>query len=369
MLSLGDADCILITQWTPYGPQRILIDGGNSGDAPAIKEFLRSRGASNLWAIVCSHPHSDHASGLIELILDKSVTFSTGWMHDIRNHLPPDTLRRASAGNSPQANGVRQVVETTKELAAAFTARYVTPAEPFANSRIAASPQLVVVGPTPSFYRGALREFIGTVPTPTTSARLPLFGPGLSLAPVPLGLQLSALAGSAPAPIPYATLSGFRGVQPPPLGLSPIASMLYSGTLKNSSVQEAPKTQPFNNTSTILGLSSPMGRFLFTADCGSSAFIHVPAAWHNLTWMQIPHHGSDGNMSKTDIAQLCPKFAYVSACGDSSHPDRAVVSGLKKVGTKIFSTHQNGNLRFSCGNVPLRLGYGPAVEMLGTTRF
>ena len=39
MLSLGDADCIIATCWTSFGPQRILIDGGCAVDFPTVRDF------------------------------------------------------------------------------------------------------------------------------------------------------------------------------------------------------------------------------------------------------------------------------------------------------------------------------------------
>jgi len=82
--------------------------------------------------------------------------------------------------------------------------------------------------------------------------------------------------------------------------------------------------------------------------------------------MQIPHHGSDGNLSQQSIERFCPEFANISARGDSSHPSRAIVSGLVKVGSKVFSTHQNGHLWFHIGVVPRRPDYSEAVPMRGT---
>ncbi len=72
MLSLGDADCILVTQWTTaYGPFRVLIDGGSGTDFKTVREFLRTRNVTVLYAVVCTHLHNDHASGLIKLVQDK----------------------------------------------------------------------------------------------------------------------------------------------------------------------------------------------------------------------------------------------------------------------------------------------------------
>lgn len=57
MLSLGDADSILVTQWRPDRllPIRVLIDGGNTGSADSILAFLWSRGirlgTSTTWCV------------------------------------------------------------------------------------------------------------------------------------------------------------------------------------------------------------------------------------------------------------------------------------------------------------------------------
>src|SRR5258708_6968305 len=100
-------------------------------------------------------------------------------------------------------------------------------------------------------------------------------------------------------------------------------------------------------------------RLLFTADAGAESLDLIPAGWKNLMWMQIPHHGSDGNLSQKNIERFCPKFANIAACGDLSHPSRAIVNGLIKVGAQVFSTHK-GHLWFHSGSVPYRPDY-PSV--------
>ena len=75
-----------------------------------------------------------------KVIGDSSFTFHNAWMHDIRNHLSFDALRRAARAD----DGVKQVLELTEELHAAFRSRGLTPREPFSNlgnnSEVAASP-------------------------------------------------------------------------------------------------------------------------------------------------------------------------------------------------------------------------------------
>lgn len=345
MLSLGDADCVLVTQWADsrgWRPQRVLIDGGTKDDSKAAREFLRSRGVTELWAVVCTHLHNDHAAGLIELVRDGSLTIHAGWMHDVRNHISRDTLRRASA------DAVRQILETTEELASAFASRRIVPREPFAGDWIAGIPSMVVLGPSQPFYKATLREFVG-VGTSPAALPAPYFAGLLSTRVDPRFTTLSSLMGDA-----NRLGSGLGALSP-----------LFAGALSNSSVKKSPSTQPFNNTSTILGMNFNNDRLLLTADAGSDALDRVPGDWRNVSWMQVPHHGSDGNLSRDNIERFCPKTAYVSASGDSSHPSRAIVNGLIKVRSTVYSTHTSGHLWHYRGTVPRRDSYGPAVPLKG----
>lgn len=359
MLSLGDADSILVTEWTPqYGPGRVLIDGGKGSDAEIVKGFLHSRKLTTLWAVVCTHLHNDHAKGLIKVVQDKTISIQNAWMHDIRKHLSADTLRRASAGNSSQADNVRQVVENTKELASAFASRNLAPKEPFAGQNIAGFPWMNVLAPSLPFYRRVLQDF--------TEEVVPSLPPSL--------LSLSAvLAGSAPmaaavpGAMPSLSLHSSLFAPPPPSNpYTPLGFSTLAGMLKNSSVKENPTTQPFNDSSVILGVVFNGAKLMLTGDAGSDALGQVPAEWNHLNWMQVPHHGSDGNLSQSDIERFCPQFANISACGDDSHPSRAIVSGLVKVGTKVFSAHKSGNLRFFIGNVLHRSDYSSIEPLKGT---
>lgn len=75
ILSLGDADSLLVTEWNPqYGLGRVLIDGGKGSDAEIVKGFLHSRKFTTLWAVVCTHLHNDHAKGLIKVVRDKTIS-------------------------------------------------------------------------------------------------------------------------------------------------------------------------------------------------------------------------------------------------------------------------------------------------------
>ncbi|HLY40566.1 MAG TPA: MBL fold metallo-hydrolase [Terracidiphilus sp.] len=346
MLSLGDADCIVVTHWTFSMPHRVLIDGGCGANYDEILGFLQSHGYTWFSAVVCTHCHNDHAAGLIRLVNNRNLTFLSAWMHDIRNHVSSDSLRRAASAD----DGVKQVLETTEELASVFRSRSICVREPFAGMSIAPFPTLTVLGPTEAYYKRVVAEF--------TNVRAPMSRF------MPLSSSVAAMLGGAPV------RAGIVGRIPSgsPNYLMPLASRatLMSGLLAASSVQTKPETQTFNNTSTILGMVHGGLRYMFTADAGSDALDQVPQEWNSLDWMQVPHHGSEDNLSQPNIERFCPKAAFVSAKGDTSHPSRIIANALMKCGGSVYSTHENGHLRRWYGTVPARSGYGAATPMKST---
>ncbi|HSY12593.1 MAG TPA: MBL fold metallo-hydrolase [Verrucomicrobiae bacterium] len=360
VISLGDADCTVVTQWQGFVPHRILIDGGSGSDAEIILDFLRRRNSTDFWAVVCTHLHNDHASGLIRLVRSNAISFTHGLMHDITKHATAGALRRASADNE----GVNEVIETTKELASAFARRGVTPIQPFAGMGIAKWPEMTVLGPSLPYYKSLIEEFtkveLAPAPMPAWLGLAALLGNTSHI-----GLPgLGELARATPPDPSYGRLAAL--LQAPSPQNSPAPAPPIFGVLGKSSVQKSPVTQPYNNTSTILGVSFGGNRLLFTGDAGSEALSHLSLEWNRPAYMGVPHHGSDGNLSQNDIERFRPQVAYISAKGDSSHPGRAIVSGLVKVGTSVASTHKSGNLWFALGSVPARTDYA-AVEWLRGT--
>src|SRR5207302_6623435 len=137
------------------------------------------------------------------------------WMHDINKHVSAEALRRASAAT----DGVKEVIEMTKELAAALASRELTPTEPFAGMSIAAWPEMQVLGPSLSFYRGVIEEFTKVsvtmpVPLPLPRARLSDLSALRALATPPTHRHLvAALARSvsvAPSVIPPPMFGALR---------------------------------------------------------------------------------------------------------------------------------------------------------------
>ncbi len=325
MLALGNADSILVTQWHGLTCTRVLVDGGNCGSFDDVRGFLRGLGVTRLDHVVCTHPHDDHAGGLVPLVQDRALSIGAVWCHLAQNHLQmsvvDSALRQTSSFNRSRI--ISESLATTVELFQAANSRMIPIYEPFQGSQIG---PLTVAGPSVNYYRelvaqfgdaDAIRSTEHLVTTHSTNAQA--------------GLLLQVLAEA------------------------------------NKSLEANPQTQPENNSSVILVLPHASGVHLLTGDAGAQALACAANAYGlaNCQWMQIPHHGSRRNITQTLIDHFKPNVAFVSAEGSNKHPRRAVVNAFKKTGCSVYSTHypNKSGLRHSRGTVPQREGYITATAL------
>ncbi len=76
-IDVGRGDALLLTY--PNG-QHVLVDAGESSAAQKyVIPYLISHGITSLDAIVCTHEHSDHLNGLVELLKDGRVTVGAAY--------------------------------------------------------------------------------------------------------------------------------------------------------------------------------------------------------------------------------------------------------------------------------------------------
>ena len=329
-LSLGDADCIVVTQWRNGLYYRLLVDGGCASDADTVLDWLVAKGFTLFDAALCTHLHNDHAAGMVKIVRDPRITFWRAYMHDIRQHASIDDLRRAARND----DDLKQALELTEELQAAFVSRGLTPVEPFTGP-LAGMLDISILGPSRSFYKEILAEALPALPV--FSSFVPATAPANSL--------YGALFNSPPAP-------------------NSLSAMLGMHLSQNSSLEDKPKTQVFNESSVILGIREAGRRALLTGDAGCRALAAVGPEWDGLDYLDVPHHGSRGNLCAEDIGRFRPTYAFVSARGNG-HPDDAVVSALCKAGSKVASTHRSGHLWYTVGSVQQRMGYTSLEFMEG----
>ncbi len=331
MLNLGDADSISLTHWSAGLPTRVLIDGGEASHYEQILEFLKGRGITYLNHIVCSHPHNDHAAGLIGIV--NGIDFGQAWMHIPSHHIDLSVLRTTLSRSN--ATTVRETVleslETQQNLAQAIWNRNKTILEPFAGQKIGF---LTVCGPDETFYNEQLAQFTDVNKLNILQEKLDSYR---RRSHYEAFLETKGSWGAT-----YLVTEG--------VGLG-----------------EAP-TGPVNESSTILGVAFDNQKFLFTADAGVNALSRAKNSYNlgQLYWMQIPHHGSRRNINEELISLFRPKLACVSAAGTTKHPRKKVVNAFKDAHAQVFSTHYpepGGALWFSIGVVLPRSDYGLAIPL------
>ena len=327
MLTIGNADAILVTRWTDGIATRILIDGGDACDAQTVVGFLIRRGATHLNHVVCSHPHDDHAAGLVDVVKDSRLQIDAGWMHLPWSHIDlrqlAATLERSEATASKVVRIIRASVETAQQLLNAFRGRGITPQEPFDPGQI---DFLTIAGPTKEYYEELLTEFTDYEILQSMEESLRTHEEERRLEDI-------------------------------------LEHTTFGGRLLEATADElgAKPTEPENNSSTILGTKYGDDVLLFTADAGVPALTRAKDSYalRKLRWMQIPHHGSQRNITKELIEHFAPQIAYVSASGEKKHPRRKVVNAFKTAGARVYSTHYptQTNLWFHLGTVPARPDY------------
>lgn len=326
MLSLGNADSILVTKWNNGVEERVLIDGGNKNDAETVKNFLVSQDINYIHHVVCTHPHDDHAGGLIELIKDEDLFFGKAWVHMPEMHIDLEEMYLAlySTSNLNYSKQLFESIKTNQELLTALMNRDIEIEEPFTGKKIGF---FTVCGPTVEYYESLVNNY-----TQIDQIK-----------------HLDEL-------INKALLGDFL-------------TNYYesSSNFDSKSLSENPSTSPENNCSAILATIYDDDKYLFTGDAGTQA-LSLATSEYNLTncsWMQIPHHGSRRNITQGLIEYFSPCKAFVSAKGDKKHPRISVINAFKKLGAKVFSTHypNGGNLRQYAGDVPYRPNQLPATPL------
>lgn len=323
MLSVGDADCILVTGWVGGASEHVLVDGGNPDDYSTLSAFLAGRAVSRLSHVVCSHPHRDHIGGLSGLIADTTIDIGCLWMHRPQQHSDERAMRAVFASQQSRefAQHCQKSLDDASALLQAARARCIPVLEPFAGQVIG---PLEVLGPSTSFYESTLGSLEGQVSFST---------------------------------IEYALLLQEIG----------FLKEAATGDEADSGLLEDPQTDPINNTSTVLFAEHAGDGFLLTADAGTPALHSVLESYRlpSLRLMQIPHHGSRRNITRELVEHFSPRAAYASAAGNTKHPRRAVVNAFKDVGARVYSTHypKPGALRQAVGEVPDRPEYSSATPL------
>jgi beta-lactamase superfamily II metal-dependent hydrolase len=315
----------------------MVIDGGSKADGEKLVEHIQKYYKTDyVNAVLLTHPDADHASGFTEVLNNLKVDY-------LLMHLPwehSEELRGLFRDGRVTPNSLKEALERSLnnayELHQIAIKKGITIIEPFSDNPIL-SDYLTVLSPSTGFYSGMVANFRET-PDPIQE------------------LLLSSLMRKAVAAAKEA-----------------VKTVLEGWNIETLSDPDEGTTSAENNTSVILLLDCCGQKLLFTGDAGVPALTEAAEKAEelgidlsNLSFIQIPHHGSKRNVGPTILnrivgpklsVDLMSKVAFVSAAkeGEPKHPAKKVTNAFRRRGCKVCATVGQSICNFH--NSPLRTGW------------
>ena len=307
MLSVGNADAIIIHSTDQSAERIIIIDSGNSCDGEKVVNHIRTYMPyhSRVDLLICTHPHDDHIAGVSTVIDNLDVDFVL--IHEPESYRKQIESMRLHVSYK-QLLEARKSLDTLTDVMQKISQYNIPHCQPFAGVRydLLDGAVLEIVGPSEEFYANLATEMKS-----------------------------------------YKSVESSRG--------------------DAEYVDEVDDSSPFNNSSVIALLTYDGGKYLFTADAGPVAFENIletdSADLSYLRWMQIPHHGSRSNVDSELIQVFSPETAYVSAKGgNGTHPSPEVVGLFQGRKCAVYGTYKGGTLCHR-RNAPMREGWVTAIPL------
>lgn len=317
-----------------------VIDGGTEDSGSAVVEHIKTVYGPNTIVdhAICTHPDSDHASGLRKVLEELPV--NNLWLHGVWHHaaemLPFFADKRWTQDGLEAA--IRKEYSITKDLLALAAAQKTAVYVPFAGQQIG---PFTVLSPTSWAYVRLVPQFRRTPAPDIDQLKRENMWLGEPKVPSFLGALVEKAISWNPEIWDY--------------------ELLREGAI----------TVAENETSTVL-----YGRFgatsvLLTADAGVNALSWALDAAarqgfdpSTIQLVQVPHHGSRSNVTPAILNRLLgPRLprgsaemrsAIVSAPkDDENHPRKMVMNAFLRRGAGVRKT-QGTRYRFHSGTMPHR---------------
>jgi beta-lactamase superfamily II metal-dependent hydrolase len=314
----------------------VVIDGGyTSSGEELVKHIQKWYGTNYVDLVISTHPDADHSAGLAVVL--EQLRVGTLWMHLPWNHTE-DIARMFQCDRVTDKSvreSLRRSLDSARDLERLARRRSIPIVEPFAGL-IDATGRVIVAGPSEKFYESLLPGFRGT-PEPVKS----------------LGLIAKAFEAGKEV-------------------IRRVAERWDVETLTDDG-----ETSPENNSSAMILVKADDNDFkLFTGDAGIPG-LTAGADYLNargvdstkLTFVQVPHHGSQRNVGPTILNRLIGpkqreegkiKTAIVSAAkdGEPKHPSKKVTNAFRRRGAHVYATQ--GLTKHHYKDAPNRDGYSSA---------
>ena len=290
----GDAIAVRYGDFDSDDFKVIIIDAGYQNTGEKLATFIDERyGTKKVNLAICSHPDRDHAAGFVTAIemLDVSkiwINLPTDFAEDLIEYADDRrmTINSLSKDLTEKYPYVSQIIEVANDNDISMYK--------LNRNRSFDNGTFKVLSPTDGFIKEMLRK----------SNKTKLF--------------------------------------------------LESVEVEDDKTTLGGETAPENEMSGVILFQPYKNKYLFTADAGIEALNFAidycesqSISLTDLTWFQVPHHGSRRNINEDILDKIKAKTAYISAAkGDPKHPSDLVVNALDERGFSVYTT-EGSNLRHS----------------------
>ncbi len=310
----------------------VVIDGGFKDDGQRIVDHIKSHyGTESVDLAICTHPDQDHINGLEKVIEELDV--KELWMHLPWDHNQglADKFHDGRITDNSISDRLKETLNKAYELYELATSRGVTVREPFTDLADADG-NVKVLSPSLNYYEGLIPEFDGM---PETKRADSMFEAALNT-----------------------VLSGMRKI---------------FAKWGEDLIYDDGETSAKNNSSVITQIIVDGKRLVFTGDAGIEALGYAADQLDScidsaeISFIQIPHHGSRRNVGPTVLNRLIGSpvgagetrsitaIASTAKQGEPKHPRKAVLNAFIHRGAKVLATRGTGICHLS--NAPDRSGW------------
>jgi len=323
-LAVGDesksGDAIALRYGNLHGSRSeqtvVVIDGGYTQSGKDLVSHIKNYfDTDTVDLVILTHPDSDHASGLYEVLNELKV--KKLWMHKPWEHKDGKAvhIKDGRVTDNSIAERLKNALETAYGLYKLAIEKDIPIEEPFAG-KYDNTGFIQVIGPSYDYYNELLLGFSG-MPETIIESKEPSF---------------------------------FIKVKE---AIQQWVSELWHIDLITD---DGETTSYQNNSSVIVQLTIDNKRFLFTGDAGREALEHACnyigdiSILPPISFIQIPHHGSFKNIGPTVLDKLVgkskdkgstPHFtAFCSAAkkGAPKHPSKKVLNAFTRRGANVYVT-------------------------------
>lgn len=338
MINVEDGDAIFIGLEKNGKKALIVIDGG-------YPQFYEDRVKKRLVELlplydnkirlmVCTHYDNDHLVGARKILNDYHDSIQEIWIHKIEDTLEEEILKMEKGLQSLNESIAQKdltsfiagldssksdfVIESYRELLGFMKeirdfGMEEKCVQAVRGTKLEGFNEFEVIGPTPVYYNSMLNELKGEK----------------YLADIEYNILKENFNSD------FVLINGAKDLME---RMDPCS--FFEKSSRSNGVTAT------NMVSIVTLLNANGKKFLFTGDAGIESFESndlLDNKVENLDWMQLPHHGSKNNTSKTMINHFKPDIVFVSGNGGPNRPSQNIVRCLNQKNTNLQTTNSPNN--------------------------